>query len=147
MVYPKYLRYLDFFGLCAFSSAAFYIWLPEGDRPETHLDNLWGNLSTEMLGIWLGVRLIDWIIRSHESFTKARVRTVRFMRFVEGRMHAVLDFERTHDLKGIYRELDWIMTRLPSRRRHLKLDEQRDLDAFFNKPKSVFSPNKSRING
>ena len=147
MRYPKYLRYLDAFGLLAFLSAVIYVLLPENARLESHLDSLWGNFSTEMLGIWLGVRLIDWIIKAHESFTKSRVRTVRFMRFVEARMHAVLDFERTYDLKGIYRELDWIMTRMPSRRRHLKADEQRDLNAFFNKLDEILSmlPDKEAV--
>ncbi len=147
MRYPKYLRYLDSFGFFALASAVIYAWIPENVRPESHLDSLWGNLSTEMLGIWLSVRLIDWIIRTHESFTKARVRTVRFMRFVEGRMHAVLDFRRVHDLKGIYRELDWIVTRMPSRRRHLKTDEQRDLDAFFSKLNEILAmlPDKETV--
>lgn len=147
MSYPRYLRYLDTFGLFALLSAVIYAWLPEAKRPEPHLDSLWGNFSTEMLGIWLGVRLIDFIIRAHESSTKARVRTVRFMRFMEGRIHAVLDFEQSHDLKGIYRELDWIKTRMPSRRRHLKADEQRDLDAFFKKLDEILAmlPDKNTV--
>jgi hypothetical protein len=133
MHYPKYLRYLDSFGAIAVVSAIVYVRLPDTDRPEPHLDGLWGNLTSEMIGIWLSVRLIDWIIRAHDSFTKARVRTVRFMRFTERQMHVLLDFERAHDLKMVFRELDWIQTRLPTRRRHLKEDENRDLDAFFQK--------------
>lgn len=133
MRYPNYLRYLDAFGVTSIASAAFYVLLPNEARPEAHLDGLWGNFSSEMIGIWLSVRLIDWIIRSHESSTKARVRTIRSLRYIERLMQGVIEFRRPFELRQLYRELEWINSRMPSRRRHLKSDECRDIDAFYAK--------------
>jgi hypothetical protein len=139
MRYPKYQRYLDAFGALSVLSAIAYWLLPAARRPEEHLDGLWGNLSSEMIGIWLSVRLIDLIIRSHESATKARVRVVRNLRYVERLLHGVLDFRRPFDLNHLFRELDWINSRMPSRRRHLKEDEKRDVEAFYAKLSDLLS--------
>jgi hypothetical protein len=59
MRYPNYLRYLDAFGILSLVSAVVYVLLPQEVRPEAHPDGLWGNISSEMIGIWLSVRLID----------------------------------------------------------------------------------------
>jgi len=133
MYYPKYLRYLDLFGFSGSMSALTYVLLPVGFRPDDHLDSLWGNLSTEMMGIWIGVRFIDLIIRSHESFTKARVRIVRNMRFVERGFHQLIEFRRPIELKNFYREYHWIHDRLGKRFKHLKKDERMDVLRFFGK--------------
>lgn len=133
MRYPKYLRFLDTFGALAILSAVAYAFAPDSIHPEQRLDGLWGNLTTELIGIWLSVRLIDWIIRAHESFTKARVRTVRVMRALERQMHLLIDFQRAHDLRNFYRELDWFSTRLLSRRKHFSTDESHDIDVFLTK--------------
>ncbi|WP_435003712.1 hypothetical protein [Xanthomonas arboricola] len=131
MRYPKYLRFLDAFGCLGIFSAIAFVKLPTAQRPEEHLDGLWGNLTSEMVGIWLSVRLIDWIIRKHESFTKARVRIVRNMRFTEKQLHVILDFKRPYDLKMLYRELEWIESLRPARSRHLRVDEAADVAAFY----------------
>jgi len=131
MRYPKYLRFLDAFGVLGIVSAIAFVRLPTPLRPEDHLDGLWGNLTSEMVGIWLSVRLIDWIIRTHESFTKARVRIVRNMRFTEKQLHTIVDFQRPYDLKMLYRELEWIESRMPARSRHLRPDEVIDVNAFY----------------
>jgi hypothetical protein len=133
MRYPKYLQYLDLLGAVSVASATTYVLLPISARPEDHLDGLWGNLSSEMIGIWLSVRLIDWIIRSHESSTKARVRVVRSLRYVERLLHTVVEFRRSFELRTVYKELDWIESRMPSRRRYLKPDEVSEIDLFYAK--------------
>lgn len=139
MRYPNYLRYLDAFGVLSVVSAAVYVLLPYEARPETRLDGLWGNFSSEMIGIWLSVRFIDWIIRSHESSTKARVRTVRSLRFIERTLNIVVEYRRPFELRHLYRELDWLNSIMPRRRRHLKPDECRDIDAFYAKVDEILT--------
>ena len=131
MKYPTYLRFLDAFGALSAIAAVIYVRLPQNLRPVDHLDSLWGNLSTEMLGIWLSVRLIDWIIRSHESFTKSRVRIVRNMRMLERLLLGLVEFRRPYELKMLSRELKWVRERLNRRLRHLKVDEKNQVTEYF----------------
>lgn len=133
MRYPKHLRYLDAFGTLGIVSAVTYVLLPVEHRPADHLDSLWGNFSTEMIGIWLSVRFIDWIIRSHESFTKARVRVVRNMRFLDKLLLGLADFRRPYELVMFHRELKWVKDRLAARLKHLKPDEASDVEQYFSK--------------
>lgn len=139
MRYPTYLRYLDLLGVLSLVSAIIYVILPTSARPEEHLDGLWGNLCSEMIGIWLSVRLIDWIIRSHESSTKARVRVVRNLRYIERFVHGIVEFRRPLDLRYLYQELDWINSLMPSRRRRLKSDELAEVDLFYDKVRELLS--------
>ena len=142
--YPKYLLFLDAFGLTGLVSAIFYVLLPATNRPEEHFDSLWGNLTTELLGIWVGVRFIEWIIRSHESRTKVRVRVVRNMRYTENLLHQLLDFRRPYHLIQLYRELDWIQRRLTHREAYLEEDERLDVANFYSQVSTLVSNLPSR---
>lgn len=138
MRYPRYLMALDAFGVLAISSALAFVLCPEALRPSDRIDSLWANLATEMIGIWVGVRLIDWIIRRNESATKARVRTVRNMRFVERKLKEFLEFRRAFDVFEFQREITWFKSMLVTRNRYLKADERRDVDSFYSKAEELY---------
>ena len=84
-----------------------------------------------MVGIWFAVRFIDWALRSHETWSKARVRTVRNMRFLEGQVHHVVDSGGAEPLRRLIFEVDWAKKQLVLRSRHLKPDERTDTNAFY----------------
>jgi hypothetical protein len=48
-------------------------------------------------------------------------------------MHVVVEYRRPFELRQLYRELAWINSIMPRRRRHLKPDECVDIDAFYAK--------------
>ncbi|MGC3972014.1 MAG: hypothetical protein QM775_33135 [Pirellulales bacterium] len=131
MRYPLHLQLLDLFGFVALLSVLGFVFLPDAHRPPTHLDDFWGNVSTEMLGIWFGVRFIEWILNSHESKTKARVRIVRGMRILERLFHNVLEFRRSYELVLLDRDYDWTKKMLKSRRKYLSKDECAEVDVFY----------------
>jgi hypothetical protein len=131
MRYPTHLKVLDGFGIAALLSSVSFALMPDRLRPTTHVDDIWGGLSTEMLGIWVGVRFIEWIINSHEDANKARVRILRHMRFMERLAHNVLEFQRSYELRMLLRDWHWGRERFESRKKHLSRDEVIDVMAFF----------------
>jgi hypothetical protein len=132
MRYPTHLKVLDGFGLLALTSAGLFVSVPDSWRPLPKVDDLWGGISTEMLGIWVGVRFIEWIINSHESATKARVRIVRNMRLIERLFHNLSEFQRSYEMRILLRDVQWGRERLELRRKHLSPDEMNDVLAFFS---------------
>ena len=94
--------------------------------------SVWGNLSTELIGIWLSVRLIEYAIRSHETSTKARVRTVRHFRGMERRLHRIVEYKSPRDLKLYYREYNWGKTIIKKRHKHFSPDEIQDISGFYS---------------
>lgn len=138
MRYPRYLMALDAFGVLSMSSGVAFVLCSEALRPNDRIDSLWANMATEMIGIWVGVRLIDWIIRRNESATKARVRTVRNMRFVERKLKEFLEFRRAFDVFEFRKEIAWFKSMLATRSRYLKADERRDVNAFYSKSEELY---------
>jgi hypothetical protein len=138
MRYPRHLMALDAFGVIAMASATSFVLCPQSLRPSDRIDSLWANLATEMIGIWVGVRLIDWIIRRNESATKARVRTVRNMRFVERKLKEFLEVRRAFKVMEFEREIAWFKSMLSTRSRYLKADERRDVDSFYLKAEELY---------
>ncbi|HMI41039.1 MAG TPA: hypothetical protein VK485_07405 [Sphingomicrobium sp.] len=132
MRYPGYLRLIDSFGLLAIASTVTFATLPEPLRPAEHLDDLWGNLSSELVGIWLAVRLIDFVIKKNEGATKGRVRVVRGMRYLERLFTSFYRYPRSHELADLLREFRWNKGRLEQRKKHLKRDEVGDAELFYD---------------
>lgn len=130
MRYPLYLRILDGFGAFSVASAVAYIYLPESIRPSGNASDVWSGVTTEFIGIWIGVRFIDWALRYHESFTKARVRVVRNMRYQERLFLQVGEFRRTFEYRMLLREVSWIRSKWQSRAKHLRKDEINDVLQF-----------------
>lgn len=131
MRYPTHLKVLDAFGVLAFASTVLFALMPDSFRPSSHIDDSWGGISAEMLGIWVGVRFIEWMISAHQSATKARVRVVRNMRFIEKLSHTLIEYRRSFELRLLIRETNWCRERLKSRKKYLSADEVKDVETFF----------------
>ncbi len=131
MRYPRYLLALDAFGMVGLLSALAFGLLPQHMRPAAHIDDLWGNVSSEFVGIWVAVRLIDFIIKRNEASTKGRVRTVRGMRYIEQLFFRFHRYPGPHELKNLQREYRWNEARLSKRKQHLSRDEIADVDSFY----------------
>jgi hypothetical protein len=67
--YNRYLAALDIFGVITVILIAFYLTWPEGTRLSQTQDGMVANILSEMAGIWLSVRLIDFFINGMNGTT------------------------------------------------------------------------------
>jgi len=147
--YRKYLVYVDIFGLCAVLSTLLYIYSDSiFTKIPDKVSGVWGNLSTELIGIWFGVRLIDWIIKSNDKFTNNRINTIRNMRFITKHAERVVEYGYRHDVKVLNKEVSWFKSVVKQRERYLNQDEILDiqnyltaLSQFVTEINKVISPN------
>ncbi len=140
MRYPHYLRGIDAFGVLALLSATLFAVIPEAQRPTDHIDDLWANLSIEMLGIWVAVRLIDFVIKRNEGSTRTRVRVVRGLRWLERLFSTFHRYQGSHELYGLLRDYRWNEARFADRTKHLKRDEIVDVEVFFRIVRAGVAP-------
>lgn len=97
-------------------------------EPDSPFANLLPNVATEVLGVWIGVRVIDQIIKRRQRYHQMRqtllddVVSVRYQldRFFPASLYTSLD--------PLYRALGWINEKSPVYRRHLSADEQEALE-------------------
>tara|TARA_Y100000310_G_scaffold63013_1_gene58296 strand:+ start:6190 stop:6762 length:573 start_codon:yes stop_codon:yes gene_type:complete len=151
--YKKYLVYVDLFGIFAVISTVFYIYSDQlfSNIPEK-FSGVWGNLSTELIGIWFGVRLIDWIIKSNDKSTNNRIVTLRNMRFLTKQAERVIEFGYRHDSKILNKEVNWFKTVMSQRARFFSRDELQDINNYIDsltdflmQVNSVISPSSGDV--
>lgn len=131
--YKKYLVYVDLFGVFAVISTILYIYSDQlfSSMPDK-VSGIWGNLSTELIGIWFGVRLIDWIIKSNDKSTNNRIVTLRNMRFLTKQAERVVEFGYRHDSKILNKVVTWFKTVISQRARYFSTDEVQDINNYIN---------------
>jgi hypothetical protein len=129
--YNRYVQALDIFGLVSTLLVVIYLVWPDGYRLADKQDGMIANILSELVGIWVGVRLIDFFIRKNERHDRARVRTVRGMRYLERVCSDIVIHKRILDVALLRRELAWNKKMRGQRDSFLSLDEIADLDAFY----------------
>ena len=90
------------------------------------------NILSELIGIYVSVRLIDFFIRKNETRDKIRIRTVRVMRFIERCVVSVFIFRNGFEVDRLRRETRCVDQIRPKRNKYLSEDEIRDVDAFYS---------------
>jgi hypothetical protein len=134
MSYRKFHLFLDLFGILGIGLAISY-YLVGHQVPEQNKDqelfNLWGNFSTEIVGIWLGVRLIDYVIQQNEKKHSLRIRIVRNMRFLVGVTRSSIDFPNRPVIAKLKYEIDWSNKIFSGRQKYLSKDEINDVENFY----------------
>ena len=96
-------------------------------------EGMFANVLSELIGIYISVRLIDLIIRKNETRDRVRVRTVRTMRFVERCVANILLFKNGFEVDRLRRELLWSEQLREKRNKHLSSDEIQDLNLFYGR--------------
>ena len=139
MKYPWYLKIIDAFGFFALLMTIWHIVRQVPPETDSRLDGVLGNLSTELLGIYISVRLIDFVVRSYQEYRDARISTVRNMRNIENLLHGIEDFKSMRELRIFNMEFDWFKVQIESRKKHLKNDEVEDIRKFTKKLDEILS--------
>ena len=130
--YNKYILALDIFGILSTALTILYLVGPDYLKPaDPREDGMLANVLSELIGIWVSVRLIEFFIRKNESRDRLRVRVVRNARMFENISRDIYHFMRGHDAFKLRRELEWVSSVKPARMIHLSRDEVDDFDSFF----------------
>jgi len=131
--YKKYHFFLDLFGLVGLVSAVFYYYYGHATAlKHQELYNLWGNLATDMLGIWVSVRIIDFIIRRQEQQQATRINVVKNMRFLRNEVRRTIEFSGNLELDSLKEELRWAKGILDRRKPFFRRDEISDLNVYYD---------------
>jgi hypothetical protein len=134
MSYRKFHLFLDLFGILGVGLAISY-YLVSHQVPEQNKDqelfNLWGNFSTEIIGIWIGVRLIDYVIQQNEKKHFSRIKIVRNMRFLISTARSSIDFSNRPAIAKLNYEINWSNKVFSSRQIFLSQDKINDVEDFY----------------
>lgn len=92
---------------------------------DDELKSLWGNFSTEVLGVWVSVRIIQYIFDSRNKFHRTRLHLTRTYKWVSDRAWSVINYPPPYlivikDLEG---EIEVFETRWDRRKKYLHTDE------------------------
>ena len=131
IAFKKYIRFwfwVDLVGL-AFSVILIITYLVWGDNVSDHLQNLWSNLSIEVLGVWLSVRIIDFLIQRHKSFKEIRFQQLRNLGYFENVATDILTYSpKERDINLLIREIKYFDKRWAKRKKHFFKDEKEKVD-------------------
>lgn len=135
-IFKRYNRYqfaLDLFGALSLALIVLYLLIPDGSRLSNTQDGMIANVLSEMVGIWISVRLIGFFIIQADRKERVRVRTVRLMRFFENQIKHVIN---TNFAKGtidrLKSELVWANNMQENRERYLSHDEVVEVRYFYD---------------
>lgn len=131
--YNRYLFFLDIYGFLSATLVIGYLVLP-AERPwSSPTDSMIGNVLSELIGIYVSVRLIEFFMTRNERRERVRVRVVRNARFIETTIANIFMFRNGFEAFRLRRELIWVAENRTKRYRHLSPDEVRDAEAFYRK--------------
>jgi hypothetical protein len=142
MRYAKYQRVIDVLGVLGVLSAGAYYYfghLAEArwQSKDEELYSLWGNASTDLIGLWIGVRIIDFVIRRNEKEHSSRIEIVRNSRFLMSQTKRVVEFSSVYELDLLKDEINYTLRIVKKREKHLREDELSDLHAFYDELKQL----------
>jgi hypothetical protein len=131
--YNRYQFALDCFGMTSLALVVVYLLIPEGSRLSNTQDGMLANVLSEMVGIWIAVRLIGFFILQSDRRDRIRVRTVRSMRFFEAQIKHVIaaDFS-IGPVQRLRDELKWSTNLRADRERYLSEDEIKDVRRYYD---------------
>jgi hypothetical protein len=129
--YNRYLFALDLFGVLSASAVAAYLFCPQLQLSDSRQDSMVANVLSELVGIYVAVRLIELFSRRNETQDRVRVRSVRLMRFLENVINPIAIRGYGVDANRLLRELEWAKNIMRHRRRYFSADELRDIDEFY----------------
>ncbi|HUW95514.1 MAG TPA: hypothetical protein VMW58_06980 [Anaerolineae bacterium] len=85
--------------------------------------DLWPNIATEIIGVWISVRLIDAIIRSRERRHGVRRELVFNLNFLRSKAEQLLPHIDSYLVQTLRQELVFARERMPKRNRYLESGE------------------------
>lgn len=106
---------------------------------DTPILDLWPNIATEIVGVWLSVRIIDAMINRRTSRHNNRQGIVRNMIYFLEIAQTIVPYFDDWKLRNLQNELSWFEERLPKRQKYLSEDELLDVRRAISLGKEVQS--------
>ncbi|WKZ41076.1 MAG: hypothetical protein QY328_03370 [Anaerolineales bacterium] len=126
---------LDFiilgFGILLVSGYVFY--RQENPGLESPLMDVWSNIATDFVIIWLSVRLVDTFLQSREKHHAIRREIVYNLNFFRVQIRELVPKFYPRNLSNLKQELMWGEERLPKRVNHLTPSENEKIIYIFSK--------------
>jgi len=134
IVFKKYFRFwfwIDLVGLClsVILIISYLIW---GDNFDDHIQNLWSNLAIEVLGVWLSVRIIDFLIQRHKTFKETRFKQLDNLGYFDNIANHILQYSPSHqrDIEILQREITYFDKRWLKRQKQFYEDEKVEIQTL-----------------
>ncbi len=97
------------------------------DQKSPWLD-LWPNISTDFLGVWVSVRLIDALIQKRERYHSIRREIISNLNYIRSESLKLLPKIYDFSVKTLAAELMFSQERFPKRKKYLDGGEQRAIE-------------------
>jgi hypothetical protein len=131
--YFKFWVWIDLVGLAS-SLILIASYLKYGDNYDEHIQNLWSNLGIEVLGVWLSVRIIDFLIERHKNFKETRFHQLRNLQYFYETALNIYEYNSTYerDIENLQREVKYFDKRWHKRKKHFYRDEKEEIQTLRN---------------
>jgi len=104
----RWLLLLDIVGLIAVGSAVVYVAFGETlVESESAIWTLWGNFTTDLILIWLGVRVIDAVARWSQAWSEIRGEIRANLRYMAALAEDLTPRYYDWNLSSLRREVEW----------------------------------------
>jgi hypothetical protein len=130
--YNRFHLLLDIFGLAGVILTILFYTKGHALRLRNEeLYNLWVAFAAGIVTLWVGVRIIEYLIRKNEKTTSARIRIVRNMRFLVQKLRNHAEYPRRGDFEQLTFEFNWAQKMFNNYRRAFRADEIKDVNSFY----------------
>lgn len=106
---------------------AYLIFYPSVDQ-NSAVVILWPNLIAEIIGVWLSVRIIDYLLKRREQFHESRRALVGDFRVLANDLTGILPISVYSSVQREVSLLAWIQEHYPARSQYLHSDERAGAD-------------------
>jgi hypothetical protein len=128
----KYVVWIDLFGIvAALATVAYYVVAHRTTAPDQELFTLWANICTEAVGIYVSVRVLEFLVRNNQERRTARIGLVRNSRFLLRLARTATYHVTPLNIDNINHEMDYTDYIFSRRKRFLTEDERECLNAFY----------------
>jgi hypothetical protein len=135
--YNRYSAALDIFGAASLTILYFYWTRKVPNTPIWSMTDpqeaMFANILSELIGIWISVRLISFFIARNETRDRVRIRSVRLMRFVERAVVNIVVFRTGYEVARLRWELTWTNKISADRKKYFAADELAEMNFFYGK--------------
>jgi hypothetical protein len=133
------------FGIGAVLTVGFVVYRQQHLKDTSPFIDLWPNIATEVIGIWLSVRLIDGLISRRERRDGVRRFLISNLNYLRERAGELLPRVYDFNVNKLENEYLWAQERLARRLRYLDESEKVDLQNVYAQLKSVLAECTSHL--
>jgi hypothetical protein len=145
LLWLRFWFWIDFLGvfLSLTLTITYLVW---GNYASEHLQNLWSNLAVEIAGVWISVRIIDFLLQRSKSFRKSRFQTLDNLNFFYRKVQDIIIYSTLHDadVQVLGKEVLYFDKRWGNRKKQFYKDEKEQIDLLIIDMNNIYQFIKSQ---